>query len=139
MDPRDRQRALPRQVAALALALLLLAGAPARAAEARWLGTMPAYPGAGRPFGALERTDRIVALTPDPPATVMAFYRERLRREGWTLDENASELGGAPEAPRWMTFSRAGLGKISLAAAPGRHPHTGRQVTVLTVESALKP
>lgn len=108
-------------------------------ARARWLGTIPAYPGATRPFRALERTDRIVALTPDAPGPVMAFYRERLSLEGWTLDANASELDGPPDLPRWTTWRRPGYGVLTLAAATGTHPETGRRMTVLTVSTDLKP
>ena len=68
-----------------------------------------------------------------------AFYRERLAREGWTLDADASELEGPPDLPRWTTWRRAGYGALKLSAAAGTHPKTGRRVTVLTAETALKP
>ena len=126
----------------MALALMLLTPeSAAMAVVTPILGTIPAYPGAGRPLKGLETKERAIALTPDKPEAVVAYYIHVLVAAGWTP---APELPAEAEAaksgkPAWLTFTRSGGGRIDIQVAPGLHPHTGKPVTLVTYETEFKP
>lgn len=125
----------------LSLALWLTLAAPAAAAPAQVLGTIPAYPGATRPLGTLETPERAIALTPDKPEAVVAYYISGLTAAGWTPDPEVPFEADAVKQgqPAWLTFTRAGVGRIDITVASGRHPRTHKPVTVITYMTRIKP
>jgi hypothetical protein len=85
-----RARRVARAGAALAVALLTLAGAPARPALGCEMAPVPAYPGARQltgvpaaPSGAVPGPGRSLWATDDPLTSVQQFYYMRLLNAGW--------------------------------------------------------
>lgn len=126
------------------LALTLLCGlfsAPAFAAEAAILGTIPPYPGAARPLKHWETNTSAIALTTDKPPAVIAYYLHSMTRAGWKpADGIAAEATAAAEAgsPAWLTFERSGLGRLDVQVTSGKHPKTGQPVTLIFYQSDYK-
>lgn len=139
-----------RLAAAAAILCSLAAGTPALAAPsvvervpAPILGTMPAYPGALRPLPGWETKRLAIAMTPDKPEAVIAYYMRRMPAAGW---DPAPGIAGealaavAAKQPAWLTFSRAGLGNAEIQVTTGPHPTTREPVTVIFYERpAVKP
>jgi hypothetical protein len=120
------------------VALVGLIPSPAFAAEQPILGTMPAYPGATRPLKQLESNRRAIALTPDKPEAVIAYYMSRLTRSGWQPAPGAEAEAYAAalaKEPVWMTFLRPGLGRLDIQVTQGRHPKTGQVLTMITYQA----
>lgn len=98
------------------------------------LGTIPPYPGAVRPLPAWESKIMAIAMTGDKPGAVLAYYLDRLVRDGWTpAPGQPAEALAAVEAgqPAWITFSRKGVGTLDLQVDAGKHPQTGAPVTLI--------
>lgn len=125
-----------------ALLLLGLAGAPAAAQEAPVLGIMPPYPGAKRPLPHWERGDLAIAVTPDKAERVIAYYINRLTQAGWHLGAgHAAEAYAAALAgePAWLTFQRAGSGRVDLQITQAKPPQTATPLTFIFYQSQFKP
>lgn len=126
----------------IALGLLFAVGSPALAQEQPILGTMPAYPGATRPLPRWETAHLAIAMTPDKPEAVVAYYMNRLPRVGWRsapgTDAEAAAAVMAKE-PVWMTFLQPGIGRLDIEVTQGRHPKTGQDVTLIMYQADLKP
>lgn len=153
MRARLRPPALAIALAASLTALLaasLTAPAPAMAAPSvaervptPILGTMPAYPGAVRSLPGWETRRLAIAMTPDKPEAVIAYYLNRMPAAGWkpapgiAAEAHAAVLAGQPA---WLTFSRPGQGSLELQVTTGPHPQTRAPVTVIFYERpAVKP
>jgi hypothetical protein len=112
-------------------------------AETPILGTMPAYPGATRPLPTWETRRLAVAMTPDKPEAVIAYYLRKMPTQGWRPEAGiAAEAFAAASAgqPAWLTFSRAGLGRLEVQVTSGPHPKTGAPLTLIFYERpAIKP
>ncbi len=101
---------------------------PASPEEIELPSDLPRYPGAVASAGS-DLGDRgvIVRLDTDHDTDrVLAFYREALEREGWSVEDEMSVSGqhmlrlskGERQANVAITF-RAGRTTISLSASPG--------------------
>lgn len=115
--------------------------AAARAATPAVMGTIPAYPGATRPLKALESQGRVLALTSDKPEVVAAYYIHGLAALGWQASEDVpSELEIARAGqPAWLTFTKPGDGRVDIIVSSGKHPRTGKPVTLITYSRTFKP
>jgi hypothetical protein len=106
------------------------------------LGTIPPYPGAVRPLPAWESKLLAIAMTADKPGAVLAYYIDRLVRDGWTPEpgQPAEAMAAASAGqPAWITFSRRGVGKLDLQVDQGIHPQTGAPVTLIYYLRASAP
>lgn len=130
--------------AALALVLWLALSDPAAAqaqGEAAILGTIPAYPGASRPLPQWESKALAIALTRDKPEAVIAYYIDRLARSGWFPPEGLEAEAYASalaQAPVWLTFTKAGAGRLDIQVTQGRHPDTQELLTLIYYQSRFK-
>ncbi len=148
--PDQRSISLRSVSCAFAIACSLAAQTPALAARSvveqvptPILGTMPAYPGAVRPLPGWETGRLAIAMTPDKPEAVIAYYLNKMPATGWKPEPGiAAEAHAAVMAgqPAWLTFSRSGLGSLELQVTTGPHPKTRAPVTMIFYERpAVKP
>ena len=130
-------------IALAACAAGLLAGGggavAAPAAGALW-GAVPAYPGASRPLPGWEGPRLAIALTPDPPPAVIAYYVAQLAASGWRISPTttAEALAAAEaRAPAWLLFTHPERGRVDIQISAGPHPRTGQPVTLIFYERGV--
>lgn len=128
----------------LALCLWLALTGPVSAApggEAAILGTIPSYPGASRPLPQWESSELAIALTRDKPEAVIAYYIDRLAGSGWQPPEGLEAEAYASalaKEPVWLTFTKAGAGRLDIQVTQGRHPDTQELLTLIYYQSRFK-
>lgn len=131
-----------RALVALGVWLALLSPAIATASgEAAILGTIPSYPGATRPLPQWESSELAIALTRDKPEAVIAYYIDRLARSGWQPPEGLEAEAYASalaKDPVWLTFTKAGAGRLDIQVTQGRHPDTQELLTLIYYQSRFK-
>jgi hypothetical protein len=116
------------------------ASAWAAAPDATLWGALPAYPGATRPLPTWERPRLAIALTPDPPPAVIAYYVERLPASGWRITPTATAealAAAAAQAPAWLPFTHPSHGRVDIQISAGPHPKTGLPVTLIFYERGV--
>ncbi|MEB3284978.1 MAG: hypothetical protein VKN33_06810 [Candidatus Sericytochromatia bacterium] len=99
---------------------------------------VPLYPGATRPLPQWEAPRLAIAQTADTPLQVVAYYATELPLQGWeplaqTVPEAAAAI--AAGAPAWLSFTHPHEGRLDLQIHSGRHPKTGRNVTMIFYET----